>query len=91
MITIVSVFNLASSSGIREKLTDEETLQFSRMLVGADRESIRNEITKITAELRHLYQNMREGCKDAAQAERLSDGLLSPQIKRLEDMIKEHQ
>lgn len=47
------------------------------------------ELKRITGELRHLYLQMKQCCEDSAGAKRLADGLLSPQIRRLERLIME--
>lgn len=49
------------------------------------------EIKRIAGELGHLYLQMKQCCEDSAGAKRLADGLLSPQIKRLENLIKEEE
>ena len=46
-----------------------------------------SELMHVAANLRHMYRQMMNGVKDSAQAKRLAEGLLAPQIERLERLI----
>ncbi len=47
-----------------------------------------NEIETILAQLRHLYVNMNESCKDSVQAKNLAHGILGPVIEKIEKSVQ---
>lgn len=48
----------------------------------------RKEIVYATAQLRHLYENLMAGA--VRQPQKLAQGLVAPQIRRLERLTTEH-
>lgn len=51
-------------------------------------ENVLKTVTRVTAELRHAYMNLTSASNSTEHTKRLADGLIAPQIRALERLVK---